>query len=57
MIAEEFYLVARNIEFSIDNYLLENCPMLDGTTRRFLAQTRDMIASVADRAETEIRRP
>lgn len=46
----ELYLASRNIECSIDRYLLENGTMIDTRTRAFLANIREVMGAVSRRA-------
>lgn len=52
--AEELYLMLRNLELSVDQFLLENGVVMDARTRAFLAQARDATGAIADRVRSQI---
>lgn len=51
----ELYLTSRNLEASIDQYLLENGVMLDTRTRAFLANIREVMGAVSRQAKRAAR--
>lgn len=47
----ELYLASRNVEASIDQYLLDNGVRLDTRTRAFLANIREVMGAVSRQAK------